>query len=153
MQIALEEEIQRLAPTIWESILRLPLSPAAEAAPSGERIVSACVHITGAWNGVVTLNCSVEFGSRAARIMFNSEEEKPATADIQDALGELANMMGGNIKGLLPEMCHLSLPAVVEGADYSVRFPGARLLTSIPFRCGEYPLTVSLHQREVRKAA
>jgi len=149
----MEEEIQRLAPMIWDSILRLPLEPAAEVPRSGERIVSSCVHISGAWNGLVVLNCGLDFAAKAARIMFNFHDEKPTTADIQDALGELANMIGGNLKALLPETCHLSLPAVVEGADYSVRFPGARLVTRVPFRSGEHPLTVSLHEREDRKAA
>ena len=37
------------------------------------------------------------------------------TADIADALGELANIIGGNVKSLLPEPCALSLPHVLVG--------------------------------------
>jgi chemotaxis protein CheX len=148
----IEEEIRRLTPTIWDTILHLPLEVAGESALPGNRMLSACVHITGAWNGAVSLSCEVDFASEAAAIMFGLVGSDPTTADMQDALGELTNMVGGNIKALLPEPCHLSLPAVVEGADYSMRIPRSRLVTRIPFRSGEHALHISLLQREEKAA-
>jgi chemotaxis protein CheX len=149
----MEQEIQRVTAMIWESILRLPLEPGPVVASAGQHVVSAFVHINGAWNGAVVLDCGVEFARRAAGIMFSLGDEPATPADIQDALGELANMIGGNIKGLCPEVCWLSLPVVVEGIDCAVNFPGARLLTKVPFCSGRYPLAVSLHKREEKNAA
>ena len=149
----MEEEIQRVALMIWESILRLPLEIAPTSPPTGERAVSAFVYINGAWNGAVELDCGLEFATQAARIMFSLGAETPTTSDIQDTMGELANMIGGNIKGLCPQTSRLSLPVVVEGVDCTVNFPGARLVTKVGFCSGRYPISVSLHKREERNAA
>jgi CheY-specific phosphatase CheX len=36
--------------------------------------------------------------------------------DVDDAMGELANVLGGNLKALLPEGSSLTLPSVAEGS-------------------------------------
>jgi len=41
--------------------------------------------------------------------------------DVRDALGELANMLAGNLKSVLPSGVVLSMPSVIEGSDYSLR--------------------------------
>jgi len=138
-----DDEIQQLTMSIWDSILKLPVEPAAAPLPAGQRTMSACVQITGAWRGAVALSCDAAMAAEAARVM---------TADMQDALGELVNMIGGNVKALLPETCQLSLPSVVEGSDYSVRVPGSRVVTRVPMRCGPYALSVSLLESELKAA-
>ena len=45
-------------------------------------------------------------------------------ATVQDAMGELCNMLAGGWKGRIPELssqCSLSLPAVITGRDYQIR--------------------------------
>jgi chemotaxis protein CheX len=148
----LNEEIRRLTPAIWDAALHLPLEYQDAIPVSGNRTISACVHIAGAWNGVVAVSCDVEFASRAAAIMFDLADAVPTTTDMQDALGELTNMVGGNIKALLPEPCHLSLPSAVEGADYSVRILHSRVVMRIPFRSGDHLMSVSLLEREAAAA-
>jgi CheY-specific phosphatase CheX len=56
--------------------------------------------------------------------------EAPARVDddVIDAVGELVNMIGGNLKRILPPGVVLSLPSVVIGGDYSVRVCGGRLV-------------------------
>ena len=63
---------------------------------------------------------------------------------VQDAMGELTNMTGGNVKALLPEGCRLSLPTVVEGSAYTARVPGSELVTSVGFKCQGSPVVVRL---------
>ncbi|MGN6727747.1 MAG: chemotaxis protein CheX [Tepidisphaeraceae bacterium] len=147
-----DDEIQQLTMSIWDSILKLPVEPAAAPLPAGQRTMSACVQITGAWRGAVALSCDAAMAAEAARVMFDLAAGAPATADMQDALGELVNMIGGNVKALLPETCQLSLPSVVEGSDYSVRVPGSRVVTRVPMRCGPYALSVSLLESELKAA-
>jgi chemotaxis protein CheX len=143
----IEEEIRRLVPTIWDAVLHLPLDPAEEMPQASHRMVSACVHIAGAWNGAVALSCDTDIASKAAVIMFDLVDALPTTEEMQDALGELTNMIGGNIKALLPEACHLSLPSAVEGSDYSIRILRSRVVMRIPFCCGEHFISVSLFER------
>lgn len=147
------EEITQLTTSVWDSILHLPIEPESGPLPETQRTIAACVQITGAWRGAVALSCGEELAAEAATVMFAIDGGKPARNDLQDALGELVNMIGGNIKALLPETCHLSLPSVVEGSDYRVRVPGSRLVTQVPMRCGSHTLIVSLLESEEQQQA
>ena len=90
------------------------------------------------------IECSVDFARRAAGTMFGLEPSAASAADTQDAIGELANMTGGNVKALLPEPCRLSLPTVVESADYTTRFPGGEVVSTVVFDCDGDALVVRL---------
>lgn len=148
-----ENQIQDLTISIWEAMLKLPLLPHDSISVTPARRLAACVHITGAWQGAVTLACSASFAARAASIMFALPAGHQAdTTETQDALGELTNMIGGNVKALLPEPCMLSLPAIVEGADYSTRIPHARRVAFASFTCEGEAVSVSLLER-IPKAA
>lgn len=140
----LEAEIRQVAETVWESVLGVNLVPRASVPPAPDRVVSGCVQFTGAWEGAVTIECSAEFARQAAATMFGVEVGTASVADTQDAIGELTNMTGGNVKALLPEPCRLSLPTVVEGTDYTTRVPGGELLTTVAFDCQGSPLVVRL---------
>ncbi len=52
------------------------------------------------------------------------EVDEVTEDDVADALGELANMIGGNVKSILPELSALSLPHVhAEGS--AGRYPSS----------------------------
>ena len=74
-------------------------------------------------------------------------EAELTTADLHDALGELTNMTGGNLKALLPEPCTLGLPVVVEGVDYRFRLPGSAPVRRSAFRVGDEPIVVTVLER------
>jgi chemotaxis protein CheX len=82
------------------------------------------VYLAGAWRGAVLLECdrsqACQFTSRLISIPVPEE----VNADVRDAMGELANMLGGNLKSVLPRGVVLSMPSVVEGSDYSLRICG-----------------------------
>jgi len=67
--------------------------------------------------------------------MFRLGETPPTLEDIRDALGEVTNMTGGNIKALVSGTCHLSLPAVVEGKAYTIRVPSTQAVERVTFEC------------------
>ncbi len=111
------------------------------------RTVSGCVQFSGAWEGAVTIECSAEFARQAAATMFGIAPDQTSVADTKDAMGELVNMTGGNVKALLPEPCRLSLPTVTEGGDYSTHVHGGELMTTVIFDCQGSPLVVRLHKK------
>ena len=45
--------------------------------------------------------------------------------DVNDVLGELANIIGGNVKAMLPAGCFLSLPQVVLAPASATTYPSA----------------------------
>jgi len=91
--------------------------------PSKDRITCS-VFFAGSWQGAVIVECpfqmAFEFTSRLMRIPRPGEYND----DVCDAMGELVNMIGGNLKSVLPPGSTLSIPSVVEGASYSVRVCG-----------------------------
>ncbi len=145
----LEEEIRQVTEVVWESVLGVSLVRQPNVPPAPARVVSGCVQFTGAWEGAVTIECSADFARQAAATMFGVDVGSASVSDTQDAIGELANMTGGNVKALLPEPCRLSLPTVVEGADYTTRLLGGELLTTVAFECQGSPLVVRLLKKAV----
>ncbi|MDF2847540.1 MAG: chemotaxis protein CheX [Oerskovia sp.] len=64
-----------------------------------------------------------ETADRLARSLLLKEDDEPVTLeDVQDALGEVANVVGGNLKAMMPEGSSLTLP-VVEHAEPSASRP------------------------------
>ncbi|MCW2567059.1 MAG: hypothetical protein JWN54_1156 [Mycobacterium sp.] len=89
--------------------------PLPGAASTGDSAVTASVSITGGWEGHVVLGCSTAAARTAAAELLAMGEDELAEADVADAVGELANMIGGNIKSLLPGPSALTLPLVSLG--------------------------------------
>ena len=117
-----EETVRSIVQEAWSALigedeLLVPL-------PGGlpENAVSSWVHITGPWNGIVVLTCGRSTAEQLSRELLK-EHAPPVIEDedIEDALGELANVVGGNVKAVLPGPSALGLPEVgsapVAGSD------------------------------------
>jgi len=150
----IEKEICEYTETIWSSILSLKAIPNSNEHESSENdfALAGCVHITGAWEGTVTIDFPMSLAKQVASIMFNLSGENVEDELIQDALGELTNMTGGNIKSLLPEPCYLSLPAVAF-TDSKMRIPGSERVTNVTFKCSGENFRVSLLKKIDRDKA
>ncbi|MEO0321541.1 MAG: chemotaxis protein CheX [Myxococcota bacterium] len=123
------------------------------ATPSGLR---------GAHIALVGNHCAVQLGvlstaegsQRLAQAMLEAEEELPEE-DVADAMGEIANILVGVMKGAmihLDEGLKLGLPVFVEGRlEPIANTPSSTLL----FQLGDVPLTiaVSVGAPDAQKAA
>jgi chemotaxis protein CheX len=105
------DDVRVVTNDVWTSFLAnhepLEWSPAPMAEPE---VMRAAVSIRGEWDGAVTLEMSPTAARTAARRMLTLDEVEDE--DVLDALGELVNMIGGNIKSLLPSGSALGLPMV-----------------------------------------
>jgi hypothetical protein len=83
--------------------------------PGGEPedALSSWVEIVGPWNGAVVLTCGRATAEELARCLLK-EHAPPVldVEDVEDAMGELANVVGGNVKAVLPGPSVLGLPEV-----------------------------------------
>ena len=141
-----EQDLTTVTEEVWLSTLGLTVRRC-DAMLTDQLDVStldAFVNITGDWSGAVVLQCPTSLAQQVAREMFDLGSAEASLEDMQDALGELSNITGGNIKALMPGSCHLSLPAVIEGSNYSMRVPSAHVVTRLVFDCLEQPLVVTL---------
>jgi CheY-specific phosphatase CheX len=147
------EEIYSIASTIWETATGLQIEPESSASAGNRlRSTAACIQITGGWNGAILLDCPAEIARLAASVMFSSDPANVTVADQQDAVAEIVNMIGGHFKALMPGTCFRSMPAAVEGGDYSTRIPGSTLLGRVPFSCQGHPMSISVLQKTQEQA-
>jgi chemotaxis protein CheX len=108
-----EETIQSIAQEAWSALVGddeflVPL-------PGGlpDDAISSWVEIVGPWTGTVVLTCGRSTAEELSRSLLK-EHAPPVldSEDIEDALGELANVVGGNVKAVLPGPSVLGLPEV-----------------------------------------
>lgn len=110
---ATAEDLAALVEEIWASLVDVetePLVPVADVRatePLTDRW-SGQVVVDGDWRGIVRVDVAVPMAEALAARMLGGT---PGPADLEDAVGELANMIGGNVKSLVPGDGTLSLPA------------------------------------------
>lgn len=146
-----QSDISEIAQSIWETLFVLPLEPVPAAdgfLPEDVPLMTGCVQIDGAWNGAVMLQCPEPLAARLAVELFKPESAI-SPEEVQDTVGELTNMLAGNIKALLPQPSRISLPAVALGGDYDLRVIGTRVVTAVTFVCAGSPVVVTLMQSVV----
>ena len=81
--------------------------------PAPTEVLSAWVDIVGPWTGSVVLSCAPATAEALTESVLQSRPpEVIDEEDVADALGELANVLGGNIKSVLPGESKLGLPQI-----------------------------------------
>jgi chemotaxis protein CheX len=120
--------IQGIAELVWSSMLGAELRQVERAPEAG--LEAASVAIGGGRSCRITLRVATPALDRAAAALLGLAPGEATAEDREDVLKELANMVGGNLKALLPQPTHLSLPRLGEpppGAPeaFSVHFDDA----------------------------
>jgi len=99
--------------------------------------VLALVGLAGAWAGSGTFSCSAEMAQKVSGLMLMMEFTA-VDADVLDAIGEITNMVLGNVKTSLEEVLGqmgLSIPTVIYGRNFTTRSVGTSNWTVVPFQC------------------
>lgn len=145
-------EVTQLLENVWDSVLGLPLQPCAaeDSTRNDGAMLTGSVQITGEWQGAVILEFPVELARRAAARLFSQEPQAVASGDVHDALGELSNIIGGNIKALFPGPCYLSLPEVVDGIRPRHMVRNTAELFRGTYACNESHFVVKVLERQLR---
>ncbi len=106
-------------PTLWQlteqacdGMLGLPIAPCDDARNSFDFALSAQIKISGDAEALLSLHSEASFARHLAATMYMAESNALEEDEINDALGELVNIIAGNIKGMCPGETFLSLPCV-----------------------------------------
>ena len=131
--------------SIFQSMLGLEVSEAhhQEAGPDHGVRVTASVGLAGDWDGTVLIECSGKTACTLAGALLMAQLDE-VDDNVKDVLGELANMLAGNISRQLPGSSALSLPCVVEGQDYKLGILYGEELVRERMACGDSAFTVSV---------
>ncbi len=112
--------------------------------------LTSLVNITGTFEGAVTFDCDVPTARRITSAMLGTDADAATPQEIQDAMGEMANMIGGNFKSTLTPPVSLSLPTVIEGHGYAMNILHSTILSRQAFKVGNDELVVTIRCREPR---
>lgn len=142
-------DVQAIVEQVWSSFLGeteplLP-RPAAPGEPfPAEAAWSAAVSISGGGDATVTVELAAPVAlSLTATMLGLGPGEEPADPDVADAVGEIVNMVGGNVKSLMPGPSVLSLPAVAAGR--AAHPSGATEVARFDGSWAEHPVRVAVH--------
>jgi hypothetical protein len=134
-----ERILVQLMTSVWETILQLPILARedhdGDEGRSGDLLVTGRIQIAGAWEGTVAMTGPRSFAAKCAAIMHEREPEVLTEAEVRDGWGELVNMIGGNLKALVPPVSRLGLPAVHERKVFGYQEEGSRVLNDVVFAC------------------
>lgn len=130
-------DLAQIVQSVFDTMLGLEAAQSETPWFRGSDRLTALVHLSGAWTGAVLLECTRGqaccFASR-----FLSLDKLSSVDDIVRAvLGELTNMIGGNLKSVITSGIQLSMPSVVDGNDYSVLVCGGEMRARIAFETAE----------------
>jgi chemotaxis protein CheX len=131
------EDLSALTRSAFEVLLELPLS---DEPGDGVPVRWAAITIDGAFTGDVTIGLTEGVARRAAQVLLDLPDV--ADDDVTGTVLELANIVGGTTKALLPAPCQLGLPrsGAAEGG----------VVCEVAASSGGEPVVVRLSVREPR---
>ncbi|MET8151185.1 chemotaxis protein CheX [Actinoplanes sp. NPDC049668] len=150
-----EDDLAEMVEQVWVSYLDpegvSPLVLNGDASQLSE--VHSTVSITGTWHGHLVYASSRKAAEKAAAAFLAMEPEEVGQDDLSDVLGELANIVGGNVKAMLPAGCYLSLPTVVLAPDTASYYPAAERITGLYGVWDGEPVSISMWQSVKQEAS
>lgn len=136
---------------VFSTMLNLPVSAgamrtAANSAVAPQSGIVSLIGVAGAWAGTGCLACS---GTLACRLssQFLMTTFESVNEEVLDAVGEITNMIVGNVKTHLEEKAGpmgLSTPTVIYGRNFQTRSARVHEWTVVPFDCEEETLWVQM---------
>ncbi|PPK93108.1 chemotaxis protein CheX [Kineococcus xinjiangensis] len=107
-----DEALLQIVMQMWDSFFSTvePPYPAFEPIGAEGPVLCASVSISGARPGLVTVTVPQATASALAAVML--QEEALPEDEVHDALGEVANIVAGNVKALVPDAGSLGLPVL-----------------------------------------
>ncbi len=145
--LVLEDDLTALTGGVFEAFLGMTAEPCYTEVDATGPFYTSSVAISGGWDGSVAIIIPQALARAAAAAMFGMSDDELGDEEVTDAVGELANIIGGNVKGIIEEPCSLSLPMVALGTDYQVSLPGTELVQSVTLLSEGHPFKVTVRRR------
>ncbi len=134
----INEKIVECVSEIFNSMVMMDVSSSGENLSSLGEIkdsITAVVGLAGTHRGVVAVHLPNRI-ARAVTSNFLGTEIEEINEEVRDAVGELANMVGGNIKTMLSDNgadIDLSMPSTIGGDSYFFEKPHDVDTVIVPF--------------------
>jgi chemotaxis protein CheX len=104
--------------------------------------ISAVIGLSGAVKGAVIVSMKAELAVKLTDILAG-EGHTEIDADVVDAIGEINNIIAGNIKPKVPngDKIVISIPTIIKGKEHSIAWPSKQTrILCIPHKAYENDL-------------
>jgi chemotaxis protein CheX len=95
------------------------------------------VGLAGTYTGILAIHCPKSLALLVTANMLGMEVTE-IDDDVNDAMGEIANMIGGDVKHIFSPKggdINLSIPTVIYGSDYVLESMSSSDSLLMPFEC------------------
>lgn len=149
----ISDKIIESAKEIFSSMVMMEISVSGDNTSKSEPLVesiSGVIGLAGTHKGVLAIHIPNKV-AMAITSSFLGMDVDEINEDVEDAVGELANMLGGNVKSILSENgrdINLSLPSTITGQQYDFQPTKEAERIIIPFRCdaGDFSIDLQLEK-------
>jgi chemotaxis protein CheX len=150
-----ERQVLDVSRELWTSQLGLQLVHRPDAAATDrERVWSSCVRASGPWYGAIVVECPESIGRHAAAMLLSADGQAATDGEIQDAVNELAEMIGSKLRAILPQSTKLSRPTSIDGpAAGSMLLEGMRGQSDLTLHCEGRPVRIQVFEGQPDLAA
>jgi chemotaxis protein CheX len=136
-------EIEQIVQMIFETMLSMTVQRT-DGDPGEPHRLLGTIQVTGANAVSLVLSVSDGVARTGSANMLAMSPEEVTDEDQRDVVAELTNMIGGNLKSMIPGANFLSLPTVVEGRDLDLQVPGAEKIDDVVLASDSGTLRVRL---------
>jgi chemotaxis protein CheX len=140
-------QIEQIVQSIFSSMLGMEIRRSEGSGSECSETVIGTIHIAGTQPISVVLGVTDEVASATAAAMLQLPIASASEDDKKDVVAELTNMIGGNLKSIMPSPSYLSLPTVVAGRDLGVQISGAEVIDDVLLDCEAGKLRVRLFSK------
>lgn len=115
-----------------------------------KRSISGIIGLAGKSKGLLAIHLP-DATAIAITTAFLGMDVTEIDDDVRDAIGELANMLGGSVKTALDPQgsdIQLSMPSAIYGEEYSIDCLADAINIAVPFRLADETFLVELQLRQ-----
>ena len=105
-------DLEEMFSSLFDSMLMLPVELSSSGCQPDLDFLTASIEVTGDWQAELHIAVDQPLSQSIACAMFGMEPDELAEDEVYDALCEVVNVVGGNVKGMVNLDCQLSLPKV-----------------------------------------
>ena len=129
---------------VFTTMLRYEVRESADDYVPRACVETFAIFFTGEWTGAVIAECGEAQCRFFAQRLMGIPEPPSMDDDVRDAMGEVLNMIGGNLKAVFPPGVTLSLPVAIESTEYVYQKCGSDRVARFSFRGEIGPLWITL---------
>jgi chemotaxis protein CheX len=138
------DDLARIVQSVFSTMMDVEVAVSAAPWTHTSDTITSAVQFVGAWKGAALVECRAPQAFQLAARFMGIDVPVEIDEEVRDVMGELANMVAGNLKSLLPHGVDLSMPTVVVGSDYSLHICGVGSVERMTFSSatGDFRITL-----------